>query len=326
VIYVVQPGDTLFSLARDTGTTIQQLLQANCLTNSNYIVVGQSLYVPRLPPTKTPTPLPPIIGTAIAQPGKSSYSAQVQLRAFITGCAPSTITFSAAASSSIDIAQVRLEYRYEAGSTIGSELSVVMSPAGNGQYEASVDNNSNAQAAQVLQGQGGLLRWRAVFTDSRGVSSASQYQVVSVARCGWIEVSTPTPQSPPSYIWYFPRPNRPPANNGYAREGLFMAIDHEAISYLINGRFGFLDLDDVYRPNSYDVAKAKEYLAAARQNGFNNEIAISFYEGDPVAARIAQLMQMYWKELEVGTVLLGESHSNYGDYEGDVIVRPDYPR
>lgn len=53
-IYVVQPGDTLYSLARRSGTTITAIIQANCLRGYT-IYVGQRLYLPPLPPTFTPT-------------------------------------------------------------------------------------------------------------------------------------------------------------------------------------------------------------------------------------------------------------------------------
>jgi len=56
VTYIVQPNDTLFSLATRTGTTVPQLKQANCLTG-DLLYVGQRLYLPFLPPT--PTPIPP---------------------------------------------------------------------------------------------------------------------------------------------------------------------------------------------------------------------------------------------------------------------------
>jgi hypothetical protein len=45
--YRVQPGDTLFSLAIVTGSSVQELMSANCLINSR-IDAGQVLYVPRL--------------------------------------------------------------------------------------------------------------------------------------------------------------------------------------------------------------------------------------------------------------------------------------
>lgn len=51
----VQAGDWLSSIARATGSTVAELIQANCLTTT-VIYPGQILYVPRLPvPTVTPT-------------------------------------------------------------------------------------------------------------------------------------------------------------------------------------------------------------------------------------------------------------------------------
>jgi len=46
--YRVQPGDTLFSLASAAGSTVRELLSANCLTNDR-INAGQLLHLPRLP-------------------------------------------------------------------------------------------------------------------------------------------------------------------------------------------------------------------------------------------------------------------------------------
>ena len=63
--YRIQQGDTLFSIASATGSTVNELIAANCLSNDR-IYVGQLLHVPRLPndaltatlsstPTDTPT-------------------------------------------------------------------------------------------------------------------------------------------------------------------------------------------------------------------------------------------------------------------------------
>jgi LysM repeat protein len=43
--YVVQQGDTLFSLARRYGTTVEDIQQANKLANDS-IYVGQQLIMP----------------------------------------------------------------------------------------------------------------------------------------------------------------------------------------------------------------------------------------------------------------------------------------
>lgn len=58
-VYTVVVGDTLGSIAQRAGTTIAQLVAANCLTDSNLIYAGQQLYVPQIPATLTPTPLTP---------------------------------------------------------------------------------------------------------------------------------------------------------------------------------------------------------------------------------------------------------------------------
>ena len=58
VIYNVQPGNTLFSLARWTNITLEQLQQANCLNvNETLIYAGQPIYLPFIP-TQSPTSLP----------------------------------------------------------------------------------------------------------------------------------------------------------------------------------------------------------------------------------------------------------------------------
>jgi LysM repeat protein len=44
-VYIVQRGDTLYSIARRYGTTVNALVQANGLQNSNRIYVGQRLIV-----------------------------------------------------------------------------------------------------------------------------------------------------------------------------------------------------------------------------------------------------------------------------------------
>jgi hypothetical protein len=46
VPYIIQPGDTLSSVARATGSTADGLLEANCLQNADRIYVGDVLYVP----------------------------------------------------------------------------------------------------------------------------------------------------------------------------------------------------------------------------------------------------------------------------------------
>lgn len=64
-VYVVQPGDTLFSIARRNGTTVAALQAANGLLNPNQIYVGQSLKL-----TGTAPPALPVAAPAPAVSGK----------------------------------------------------------------------------------------------------------------------------------------------------------------------------------------------------------------------------------------------------------------
>jgi LysM repeat protein len=57
--YVVQPGDTLWSIASRFGTSVQAIMQANGLTNPNYIYVGLTLYIPIPGPPFPPSPPAP---------------------------------------------------------------------------------------------------------------------------------------------------------------------------------------------------------------------------------------------------------------------------
>jgi LysM repeat protein len=54
VEYIVRRGDSLFSIARATGSTIDALQAANCLENIDRITVGERLYVPG--PSSGPAP------------------------------------------------------------------------------------------------------------------------------------------------------------------------------------------------------------------------------------------------------------------------------
>lgn len=82
VVYRVQAGDTLYSLARYSGTSIESVRLANCLKTYT-IYTGQALYLPRRPlkPTSPPpptatavpslTPTPPTTPTMTLTPGPS---------------------------------------------------------------------------------------------------------------------------------------------------------------------------------------------------------------------------------------------------------------
>jgi len=58
--YIVQPGDTLFTIAQKFNTTVDVIARANNISNINVIYVGQILTIPTggVPPTPVPPPIP----------------------------------------------------------------------------------------------------------------------------------------------------------------------------------------------------------------------------------------------------------------------------
>ena len=55
-IYIIKSGDTLTSIAKQFGSSVQELTKLNKITNPNLIYAGASLTIPTTP--KTPTAQP----------------------------------------------------------------------------------------------------------------------------------------------------------------------------------------------------------------------------------------------------------------------------
>ena len=94
VIYIVQPGDTLSSIGRTYGVTVEQLKFANCLALDT-IYVGKQLYVPNIPPqlpTSTNTLGPVATNTpsipATALPTNTLPPPIIPTQPPIEGCGP----------------------------------------------------------------------------------------------------------------------------------------------------------------------------------------------------------------------------------------------
>ena len=70
--YIVQVGNTLFSIAQAVRSTVSELRDANCLPNANQIIVGDVLFVPNSPaqpvqtnvPTDSSTVVNPVTGAS----------------------------------------------------------------------------------------------------------------------------------------------------------------------------------------------------------------------------------------------------------------------
>lgn len=71
-IYVVQRGDTLASIARRFGTTVQAIAQVNNIYNPNLIFAGQQLLIPV--GTQPPTPPPTVPVFYLVRPGDTLAS------------------------------------------------------------------------------------------------------------------------------------------------------------------------------------------------------------------------------------------------------------
>lgn len=69
-LYIVQSGDTLSGLAQDFGTTVEEIMAANGLTDPNAIQIGQTLIIPSLVDRELPTagPVSPTVPTATPIP------------------------------------------------------------------------------------------------------------------------------------------------------------------------------------------------------------------------------------------------------------------
>lgn len=64
-VYVVQTGNTLFSIARAVESSVNELRLVNCLEDVNTIFIGQELYVPVLPTAPVATGVPARGNTAV---------------------------------------------------------------------------------------------------------------------------------------------------------------------------------------------------------------------------------------------------------------------
>lgn len=67
--YTVQAGDTLFSIAVQYNTTVEELIALNALDPNQPLTVGQVIKVPGAPATGGDTTPPPAVPTATAVPG-----------------------------------------------------------------------------------------------------------------------------------------------------------------------------------------------------------------------------------------------------------------
>lgn len=74
--YIVQPGDTLSSIAQQYGVTVQAIVAANNLANPNFITVGQELIIPDPTSASSPAITPRPTATGAAAGPSTTYTVQ----------------------------------------------------------------------------------------------------------------------------------------------------------------------------------------------------------------------------------------------------------
>jgi LysM repeat protein len=67
IVYTVLPGDTLFSLARNTGTSVEAIQQANCLSDT-LIIAYNEIHLPKRPPERPAAPPVQATSQPVPQP------------------------------------------------------------------------------------------------------------------------------------------------------------------------------------------------------------------------------------------------------------------
>jgi hypothetical protein len=66
-IYTVQPGNTLFSIGRNVGSSVTELTQVNCIGDADLITTGDRLFVPHLPNSPVLTGTPGSSGSSVTE-------------------------------------------------------------------------------------------------------------------------------------------------------------------------------------------------------------------------------------------------------------------
>jgi hypothetical protein len=119
--YIVQPGDTLFSIARAVGSSVSQLRESNCLQDEDRIFAGDGLYLPTLPIGAVRTTTPSAALTP-EMPGQNLQPVGCTANTQITSPSPGqtvngTFTLTGTANLPGDFWYYRLEVRPDFANT-----------------------------------------------------------------------------------------------------------------------------------------------------------------------------------------------------------------
>ncbi len=98
-LYIVQPGDTLSGLAAEFGTTVDEIIAANGLTDPDALQVGQSLIIPSLMQSSPALDAPTAALTATLGIAGTPTRAPADSAATPTAAASGTVTVTATLST-----------------------------------------------------------------------------------------------------------------------------------------------------------------------------------------------------------------------------------
>jgi LysM repeat protein len=87
VVHIVQWGESLISIARRYGTTVEAIVQANNIANRNRIYAGQRLVIPGTTTQPTPTPQPGGECSYVVQRGDTLYGIAARYGTTVTAIA-----------------------------------------------------------------------------------------------------------------------------------------------------------------------------------------------------------------------------------------------
>jgi LysM repeat protein len=201
VLYTVQSGDTLDSLATAYQISVADLKVANCRGDSTAIFAGESLFVPNTPtitpkPTKTPLPTAtntpvPAVPTNTPVPTNSpavmtSPVGPVPDGGSITDPALCAALYSVNVVDADGIAEVKMIYSLDGSvpdysSAVGAGNYKLLSDAGGGTYKATYSIPSYEALA-------GVVKYRFVVKDSTGaftyLPAAGAYTFTDTINCG----------------------------------------------------------------------------------------------------------------------------------------------
>jgi LysM repeat protein len=144
--YIVQPGDTLYGIARRQGVSVSALATANGLTTRSWVYVGQRLVIPGAGSEPAPAPTPgTAAGIHVVQPGENLF--RIGLRYSTTAAA-----IRAANGLRSDLIYVGQRLVIPGGSGVTPPVTSTPAPGHGAAGEKWIDVNLSRQTLTAYEG------------------------------------------------------------------------------------------------------------------------------------------------------------------------------